>query len=140
MNYDDFYDEEEETEEIKFPEMERDGTTYLQVCKSDELFKNRGKNIFFDYEVQVAIFRVVGEKLYAVSNICPHQHAPVISEGYIDEDMTVTCPLHGWIYSIETGRALGGHTKLKTYKVFEEDNLVWLEKPKPEIPKWAQNL
>lgn len=122
----------------EFPEIEKDNKTFVLVCNSDELREYKSKNIFFDEELQVAIFRIK-EKLYAVSNICPHQHAAVICEGFIEE-LTVTCPLHGWIYSLESGKALGSHAKLKTYEVFEENNTIFLEKPVQKMPKWMENL
>jgi len=120
--------------ETKYPEREIDGTLFLQVCRSADVFPKRGKNFFFDEETQIAVFRVDGS-LYAVSNICPHQHSPVICDGYI-EDLTVTCPLHGWIYSLQSGKALGGGGRLKTYRVFEENGYVYIEKPRPVEPNW----
>lgn len=125
----------ESFDDTGYPECDVDGVVFLQVCASDDVFSKRGKNFFFDEETQIAVFRTEG-KLYAVSNICPHQHAPVICDGYIEEQ-TVTCPLHGWIYSLENGKALGGGGRLKTYKVFEKDGLVYVEKPVPVQPKWT---
>lgn len=125
----------ESFENTGYPEREVEGTIFLDVCASNDVFAKRGKNFFFDDETQIAVFRIDGV-LYAVSNICPHQHAPVICDGYI-EDLTVTCPLHGWIYSLETGKALGGGGRLRTYKVLEQDNRVLLEKPTPIVPKWT---
>lgn len=122
----------------EFPEIEREDKTYVLACRSDELYERKAKNIFFEEELQVAIFRIDG-KLYAVSNICPHQHAAVICEGFIEE-LTVTCPLHGWIYSLENGKALGSHARLKTYEVFEENGDVFLEKPVNRMPKWMESL
>ncbi len=123
---------------IEFPEIERGGKTFVIACRSIELHERKPKNIFFDDELQVAIFRIDGA-LYAVSNICPHQHAAVICEGFIEE-LTVTCPLHGWIYSLENGKALGSHARLKTYQVFEENGEVFLEKPVNTMPKWMESL
>ncbi len=108
---------------------------YIRVCSLAELPRRRGREVVFDEETQVAVFQVDGA-LYAVSNICPHQHAPVIAEGYI-EDCTVTCPLHGWVYDLKTGRAIGGTGKLKTYEVFLDGESVMLERPEPEEPTWT---
>ena len=103
---------------IDFPEIVHNDTIFVVVCQSNELRERKSKNIYFEEELQIAIFRIEGQ-LYAVSNICPHQHAAVICEGFIEE-LTVTCPLHGWIYSLENGKALGSHARLKTYEIFEE--------------------
>lgn len=121
-----------------FEVREFNGMEYLRICHSSDVFQKKGKNIVFDEDVQIAIIRE-GASLYAVSNICPHQYAAVICDGFIEEG-TVTCPLHGWIYSLESGKALGGNATLKTYKVFEQDNDVWLEKPVKLTPLWLQNF
>ncbi len=115
--------------------MERDSTKeYIRACSLKEIPKRRGKNIYFDEETQVAIFHIES-RLFAVSNICPHQHAPVIAEGFV-EDCTITCPLHGWVYDLETGKAIGGAGRLKTYEIFLEGEDVIIEKPEPEEPTW----
>ena len=43
------------------------------------------------------------------------------------EDLAVSCPMHGWTYSLETGKATVGSGKVKIYavKVVGED--VWVE-------------
>ena len=74
-----------------------------------------------------------------VSNICPHQYAAVICNGFLEEK-TVTCPLHGWIYSLESGKALGSNARLLTYHIFEDEGLVWLEQPKKTRPLWLENF
>jgi NAD(P)H-dependent nitrite reductase small subunit len=122
----------------EFPEIEHNNKTFVLACRSDELYERKAKNIYFEEELQVAIFRIDG-KLFAVSNICPHQHAAVICEGFIEE-LTVTCPLHGWIYSLENGKALGSHARLKTYEIFESNDEILLEKPILSMPKWMENL
>jgi nitrite reductase/ring-hydroxylating ferredoxin subunit len=109
--------------------------TFIRACSIHEIPKRRGRNIYFDEETQVAIFHIDGE-LFAVSNICPHQHSPVIADGYI-EDCTITCPLHGWIYDLRNGKALGGSGRLKTYEVYLDGDDVMLEKPEPVEPTWT---
>lgn len=108
---------------------------FVRACSIHEVPRRRGKNIYFDEDRQVAIFNI-GEKLFAVSNICPHQHAPVIADGFIEE-CTITCPLHGWVYDLETGKALGGNGKLKTYQIYLDGDDVMLEVPEEEEPTWG---
>jgi PAS domain S-box-containing protein len=48
----------------------------------------------------VAVFSVGGE-LCAIDNTCPHQGGP-LGEGTLEGDV-VTCPWHGWSYSVRTG-------------------------------------
>ena len=76
---------------------------------------------------------------YKSAGKCPHQYAAVICNGFLEEK-TVTCPLHGWIYSLESGKALGSNARLLTYHIFEDEGLVWLEQPKKTRPLWLENF
>lgn len=118
-----------------------DGNEFLQICKSDDVFEGKGRQILFDEDddFQVAVFRIKG-KLYALDNICPHRHADRIFEGII-QDMTVMCPLHGWTYSIETGQNVDlsqGIKSLNSHEVFESEGYVYLKKPQFELPVWRR--
>ena len=42
-------------------------------------------------------------KFYAISNSCIHKGGP-LSKGYLEGDI-VTCPWHGWKYSIRNGKS-----------------------------------
>jgi nitrite reductase/ring-hydroxylating ferredoxin subunit len=46
----------------------------------------------------------VGGTIYAFSDACRHEGGP-LSAGVLIED-TVTCPWHGWTYSVRTGKAI----------------------------------
>jgi nitrite reductase/ring-hydroxylating ferredoxin subunit len=139
---------------VDFLEREIDGVTYCQVAQSREVTTRRGFVVAFDDETQIAIFRTRSTQsplatdntttLYAVSNICPHQHAPVLYDGVVqytehdgEHDCTITCPLHGWTYSLKTGLVEeGGSSNLRHFRVFERHGFVWLEKPEPFEPQW----
>ena len=49
---------------------------------------------------KLALFRV-GEKCYAIDDICPHRDAP-LHEGWV-EGLEVECPLHASRFNLETG-------------------------------------
>ena len=51
---------------------------------------------------RIAVFRD-GERVFALSNVCPHQNGP-LGEGRII-DGCVTCPWHGWQYRPNDGRS-----------------------------------
>lgn len=118
--------------------------SFIYACKVGEIPQNgsRGKVIFAEND-EIALF-LIKEKIYAISNICPHQASPLLSEGYIDkEEMSVACPLHGWTYRIDTGEAIAGTGKVPTYQVKVIDDEVWVEEPlKPEGPQviWDDDL
>lgn len=53
----------------------------------------------------VALFRTGADEVYALDNACPHKKGP-LAEGIV-HDKTVTCPLHNWVISLETGQVQG---------------------------------
>lgn len=53
----------------------------------------------------VAVFRTADDVVFAMDDKCPHKAGP-LSQGIV-HDRTVTCPLHNWVISLETGRAQG---------------------------------
>lgn len=64
----------------------------------------------------IAVFRTGPAEVFAVSDRCPHRGGP-LSEGIV-HDRKVTCPLHGMVFSLETGAALGADTgQIATYPV-----------------------
>jgi nitrite reductase (NADH) small subunit len=54
---------------------------------------------------RVAVFRTHEDQVFALENRCAHRGGP-LSEGIVHGG-SVTCPLHNWVYDLETGRALG---------------------------------
>jgi nitrite reductase/ring-hydroxylating ferredoxin subunit len=125
-------------EPIEFAFSEDNTQNFKKICPSDSVRDKKGIYYQFENEIEIAIFRENG-LLYAVSNICPHQHSSVLHKGYV-EDCTITCPLHGWMYSLKTGKALGGGASIKVYSVFERDGFIFVEIPTIEEPSWAKNL
>jgi nitrite reductase (NADH) small subunit len=51
----------------------------------------------------VAVFRTATDEVFAMSDRCPHKGGP-LSEGIV-HGASVTCPLHNWVFSLETGLA-----------------------------------
>jgi nitrite reductase/ring-hydroxylating ferredoxin subunit len=91
-------------------------------------------------QVGVALWR---GRFYAVRNICPHQAAPLCAGRVLptmrvgdgagtretDESVpVVTCPWHGWEYSLADGRSLWDRSyKVRAYDVAVKDGRVVLE-------------
>ncbi len=113
---------------------------FVYACKLSEIPQNgsRGKVIFCEHD-EVALFLLNGT-VYAISNICPHQSSPLLSEGRVDkEELSVECPMHGWIYRLDTGRALIGSGSVPTYAVRVVDGEVWIEEPTQPIIEISLN-
>ena len=53
----------------------------------------------------IAVFRTMDDKLFAIEDRCPHKGGP-LSQGIV-HGTQVTCPLHNWVFSLETGEAQG---------------------------------
>ncbi len=56
-------------------------------------------------DMTIALFRTADDRVFALEDKCPHRGGP-LSEGIV-HDGCVTCPLHNWIISLETGMAQG---------------------------------
>ena len=54
---------------------------------------------------EVAVFRTGSDQVYALVNRCPHGKGP-LSEGIV-HGSSVTCPLHNWVISLDSGEAQG---------------------------------
>lgn len=56
----------------------------------------------------IAVFRTGADEAFAIEDKCPHKGGP-LSQGIV-HDRAVTCPLHNWVISLESGAALGADT------------------------------
>jgi nitrite reductase (NADH) small subunit len=54
---------------------------------------------------RIAVFRTGDDQVFALLDRCPHKGGP-LSQGIV-HGASVTCPLHNWVISLETGKALG---------------------------------
>lgn len=105
---------------------------YFFVCKADELREKEGKKFIIN-DVEIALFKVDG-KIYALNNLCPHQHSALIYDGFIEEG-NVVCPAHGWEFDLKTGRTRSGCKGLDTYEVKIENGKVYAKVYQKEF-KW----
>jgi len=53
----------------------------------------------------VAVFRTADDQVFALYDRCPHKGGP-LSEGIV-HGRSVSCPLHNWVISLETGQVEG---------------------------------
>ena len=77
---------------------------------------------------KVAVFRTAENEVFAIEDHCPHRGGP-LSQGIV-HGKAVTCPLHNWVISLETGRALGadeGVVRTIPVRVEEESLFIALE-------------
>jgi nitrite reductase (NADH) small subunit len=73
----------------------------------------------------VAIFRTGKDEVFAASDSCPHKGGP-LSEGIV-HGQSVTCPLHNWVFDLNTGQALGEDASIATFEVRVRDGRVLVD-------------
>jgi nitrite reductase (NADH) small subunit len=65
----------------------------------------RGSRCISTPKGKIAVFRTAEDRIFAIEDHCPHKGGP-LSQGIV-HGAAVTCPLHNWVISLETGKALG---------------------------------
>lgn len=64
----------------------------------------------------IAVFRTGATEVLATSNTCPHRGGP-LAEGIV-HGQSVTCPLHNWVFDLNTGEAQGtDEGRIATYPI-----------------------
>lgn len=99
---------------------------FVKVARASDLHDRRGTLVHIDGEA-IALWRING-KIYAINNVCPHQHFSMLHQGTLD-GVYLTCPMHGWTFSLEDGQPKFGNGRAKTYRVKVEGEYVYVEKP-----------
>ena len=74
---------------------------FIKVAKISDIPVGRSAVIEMEGRT-IALFNVNGE-FFALDNTCMHRGGP-LGEGFVDQNnLTVQCPWHGWVYSLATG-------------------------------------
>jgi nitrite reductase (NADH) small subunit len=74
----------------------------------------------------VAVFRTVDDRVFALEDRCPHRGGP-LSQGIV-HGTSVTCPLHNWVLSLETGEAQGADEgRARIFPLRVEDGRVLID-------------
>lgn len=101
-------------------------TDWTEVANLEEIPKLGARVISLDTDsVNIALFRTTDDRVFAISDECPHRGGP-LSQGIV-HGSSVTCPLHNWKIDLASGAALGpdeGCTN--TFQTRIEDGVVYL--------------
>jgi nitrite reductase (NADH) small subunit len=74
---------------------------------------------------RIAVFRTADDRVFAIEDRCPHKGGP-LSQGIV-HGSAVTCPLHNWVISLETGKALGADEgAVRTIPIKVEDGRLFI--------------
>lgn len=100
---------------------------WVDVCPLDKLIPGRGVCALVG-RLQVAVFRIAGEEIYAISNFDPFSRAFVLSRGIVGsraERLKVASPVYKQSFDLETGVCLDDATvTLPTFEVRVVDGMV----------------
>ncbi len=102
---------------------------FIKVASLKEIPEHCGKKVTVN-DLEIAIFKRNGT-LYAINNVCAHQHFSLLHEGELSE-LTVTCPMHGWRYDLQTGISTTGQGRVASYPVKSDGQDVLIELPVEE--------
>ena len=77
---------------------------WFEIGTLDEI-PRRGARCVTTPRGRIGIFRTADDRVYAIEDRCPHRGGP-LSQGMV-HGASVSCPLHNWVFSLETGQAQG---------------------------------
>ena len=98
---------------------------WVDVCALGDI-PSQGSRIVKAGDKCLVLFRTTDNEVYALDDKCPHKGGP-LSQGMVHGN-SVTCPLHSWVFSLETGEAQGADDgKVKTTPAKIEDGRVLLQ-------------
>ena len=99
---------------------------WIDIAALDDI-PRRGARMIKTYDGCVAVFRTAEDEVFALDNACPHKAGP-LAEGIV-HGKRVTCPLHNWVISLETGEAQGADEgRVATYPARVEAGRILLDK------------
>ncbi|NKB49096.1 MAG: Rieske 2Fe-2S domain-containing protein [Alphaproteobacteria bacterium] len=116
----------------------------IYVAQADEI-ADRDRKVVIDDDLEIGVFRL-GDEYYAWESNCPHMGGPICqgkimnrvdevldeerrSKGFrfVDEDVHVVCPWHGFEFNIRTGAHPGdANTRLNGFEVELRDGAVYV--------------
>ena len=79
-------------------------TQWIDIAALDEI-PRQGARVVKTAKGCVAVFRTLDDQVFALEDRCPHKNGP-LSEGIV-HGTKVTCPLHNWVFDMNTGEAQG---------------------------------
>ena len=98
---------------------------WVEVCRVDDIPALGARVLEREGGDNIALFRTASDNVFALRDRCPHKGGP-LSQGIVAGE-TVTCPLHSWNLSLDSGEARAPDVGcVATYPVRVENGVVWL--------------
>lgn len=99
--------------------------TWVTIGRLDDI-PLRGARCVDTPEGRIAVFRTADNQVFAMEDSCPHKRGP-LSQGIV-HGTSVTCPLHNWVISLESGSAQGADVgQVRTMAVRNDNGALLLE-------------
>jgi len=99
---------------------------WIRITAAENIPPREGRTLQLG-ALQLAIFNT-GDRFLAVENRCPHGGGP-LADGIVG-GATVTCPLHNWRISLESGEVSrpceSGAAPVRTFPVEVVDGIIML--------------
>ena len=102
---------------------------FERIARMDEVTPARPKRVMVG-EREIVLFRV-GNEIFAVENLCPHQQFSVFHQGVLD-GYIITCPMHAWSFDIRSGKAVAGSGRIRTFELRVVGNEVLIKNSNTE--------
>jgi len=98
---------------------------FVEVAKTKDMKPGDSKVVFANGK-EYALFNV-GGKFYATQETCTHEEGP-LGEGFLD-DKVITCPLHGAMFDVTTGKVLGppATKDIRTYETKVDGEKIFIK-------------
>jgi nitrite reductase (NADH) small subunit len=102
---------------------------WIPVCPVDAILPDTGVCALVN-GAQVAVFRVSGERVYAIGNYDPNSQAAVLSRGLVGslgERVVVASPIYKQHFDLETGECLEApENSVLAYRTRIDAGKVWV--------------
>ncbi|MTH35212.1 nitrite reductase small subunit NirD [Paracoccus limosus] len=100
-------------------------TVFVDIGALDDI-PRQGARLVKTAQGCVAVFRTADDRVFALDDRCPHKGGP-LSEGIVHGDR-VTCPLHNWVFDMNSGVAQGGDEgRVRTYAIKIQQGRILLD-------------
>jgi nitrite reductase/ring-hydroxylating ferredoxin subunit len=100
-----------------------------RVCHVSDVYEGEMKA--FDVKNRRVLMAHIGDKWYSVDDTCTHADAS-LALGTLDaEECTISCPLHGGVFDLETGEGIEypAVDPIETHPVTVEEDEVYVDLP-----------
>ncbi len=100
-------------------------TVFVDIGALDDI-PPQGARVVKTAQGCVAVFRTADDRVFALEDRCPHKGGP-LSEGIVHGDR-VTCPLHNWVFDMNSGLAQGADEgAVRTYPIRVQQGRVLID-------------